>query len=90
MEFPDKNILGILFLFRFGPGGVRHDPQRFIGKTVYVPHFNRDTVEFASRERWIKTRDQNTASFSEKHYGGERFGEFSRSHTGLRCLLLAS
>ena len=51
MEFPDKNILGILFLFRFGPGGVRHDPQRFIGKTVYVPHFNRDTVEFASRER---------------------------------------
>ena len=33
------------------PGGVRHDPQRFMGKTVYVPHFNRDTVEFASRER---------------------------------------
>ena len=32
-------------------GGVRHDPQRFMGKTVYVPHFNRDTVEFASRER---------------------------------------
>ena len=32
-------------------GGVRHDPQRFVGKTVYVPHFNRDTVEFASRER---------------------------------------
>ena len=29
----------------------RHDPQRFMGKTVYVPHFNRDTVEFASRER---------------------------------------
>ena len=22
-----------------------------MGKTVYVPHFNRDTVEFASRER---------------------------------------
>ena len=38
----------------------------------------------------MKTRDQNTAFFSEKHYGGERFGEFSRSHTGLRCLLLAS
>ena len=34
--------------------------------------------------------DQNSASFSEKHYGGERFGEFSRSHTDLRCLLLAS
>ena len=32
-------------------GGVRHDPQRFVGKTVYVPHFNRDTVEFASRQR---------------------------------------
>ena len=33
------------------PDGVRHDPQRFIGKSVAVPHFNRDTVEFASRER---------------------------------------
>ena len=33
------------------PGGVRHDPQRFMGKTVTVPHFNRDTVEFASRKR---------------------------------------
>ena len=32
-------------------GVVRHDPQRFVGKTVYVPHFNRDTVEFASRQR---------------------------------------
>ena len=32
-------------------GGERHDPQRFMGKTVYVPHFNRDTIEFASRER---------------------------------------
>ena len=30
---------------------MRHDPQRFMGKTVYVPYFNRDTVEFASRER---------------------------------------
>ena len=36
---------------RLLPGGVRHDPQRFMGKTVYVPHFNRDTVEFASRVR---------------------------------------
>ena len=34
-----------------GSGGVRHDPQRFMGKTVYAPHFNRYTVEFASRER---------------------------------------
>ena len=33
------------------PGGVRHDPQRFMGKTVTAPHFNRDTVEFASRKR---------------------------------------
>ena len=30
---------------------MRHDSQRFMGKTVYVPHFNRDTVEFASLER---------------------------------------
>ena len=30
---------------------MRHDPQRFMGKTVTVPHFNRDTVEFASRKR---------------------------------------
>ena len=37
--------------YRQIPGGVRHDPQRFMGKTVTVPHFNRDTVEFASRGR---------------------------------------
>ena len=30
---------------------MRHDPQRFMGEIVAVPHFNRDTVEFASRER---------------------------------------
>ena len=30
---------------------MRHDPQRFMGKTVTVPHFNRDMVEFASRKR---------------------------------------
>ena len=35
---------------QFPAGGVRHDPQRFMGKTVAVPHFNRDTVEFASRK----------------------------------------
>ena len=35
----------------FDPGGVRHDPQRFMGKTVTVPHFNCDTLEFASRKR---------------------------------------
>ena len=62
-----------------------------MSKTFYVPHFNRDTIEYASRERdKSKTRDQNTASFSEKHLGRERFGEFSRSHSGLRCLLFAS
>ena len=33
------------------PGGVRHDPQRYMGKTVNVPHFNPDTVEYAPRER---------------------------------------
>ena len=38
--------------YLFCPGGVRHDPQRFMAKTVYVPHFNRDrAVEFASRDR---------------------------------------
>ena len=31
-------------------GGVRYEPQRFMGETVYGPHFNRNTVEFASRE----------------------------------------
>ena len=30
---------------------MRHDSQRFMGKTVTVHHFNRDTVEFASRKR---------------------------------------
>ena len=38
------------------PGGVRHDPQRFMGKTVNVPHFNRDTVEFASRKEMNQTQ----------------------------------
>ena len=74
----------------FNACGVRHDPQRSMGKTVYVPHFNRDTVEFASRERYgSKPEIKILLPFSEKHYGGERFGEFSRSHTALRCLLLA-
>ena len=30
---------------------MRHDPQRYMGKTFTVPHFNRDMVEFASRKR---------------------------------------
>ena len=31
-------------------GGVRHEPQRLMGETFYGPHFNRNTVEFASCE----------------------------------------
>ena len=42
----DKLLVKVLFA-----GGVRHDPQRFMRKIVNVPHFNRDTVEYASRER---------------------------------------
>ena len=33
------------------PGGVRHDPHRFMGKIVAVRHFNHETVDFASCER---------------------------------------
>ena len=47
----DQKVIYMARNFNHRPGGVRHDPQRFMGKTVYVPHFNRDTVEFASRER---------------------------------------
>ena len=60
---------GYTFLSSCNTGGVRHDPQRFVGKTVTVPHFNRDTVEFASRIKrdesnpGIKTR---TASITEE------------------------
>ena len=73
------------------PGGVRHDPQRFMGKSVTVPHFSRDTVEFASRKRDKSNPGIKTLlPFLKKHYGRERFGEFSRSQSGLGCLLLAS
>ena len=66
-------------------------PTKFMGKTVTVPHFNSDTVEFASRKRdESNPRIQTLLPFLKKHYGRERFGEFSRSHSGLRCLLLAS
>ena len=60
-------------------GGERHDPQTFMGKTVYVPHFNRNTVEFASRERDESKPGIKTPPpfMSEKHYGREQFGEFS-------------
>ena len=35
---------------------MRHDPQRFMGKIVAVLHFNRDTVEFASRREMNRTQ----------------------------------
>ena len=71
---------------------MRQDPQSFMSKTDYVPLFNRDTFEYAPRERdESNSRDlKNTASFCKKHYGRERFGEFSRSQSGFRCLLFAS
>ena len=51
-KFPESLVEWIAPIdYLFSPGCVRHDPQRFMGKTVYVPHFNRDAVEFASRER---------------------------------------
>ena len=41
----------LLMTYLILSGGVRHDPQRFMGKTVTLPHFNLDTDEFASRKR---------------------------------------
>ena len=73
------------------PGGVRHDPQRVMGKTVYVSHFNRDTVEFASRERdGSKPGIKILLPFLKNVREKSDLENFSRSHTGLRCLLLAS
>ena len=40
-----------MLFYHAGGVRVRHDPQRFMDKTVNVPHFNRETVEYASRER---------------------------------------
>ena len=51
VRFQNIACVGVLEKYCWTPGGVRHDPQRFMGKPVTVPHFNRDTVEFASRER---------------------------------------
>ena len=45
-----------MFSYRLKAGGVRHDPKRFIGKTVHVPHFNRDTIECISWERWSESK----------------------------------
>ena len=56
---------------------MRHDPQRFVGKTVRVPHFNPDTVEYPSRERdESKPGIKTLLPFLKKHYGRERIGEF--------------
>ena len=55
-----------------------------MGKIVAVLYFNRDTVEFASLREINQTQGIKTLlpflSFSEKHYGREPFGGFSRSH----------
>ena len=73
------------------PGGVRHDPQLgFIGKTVLltVSHFNRGTVEREMNQtQGSKHYFLFWKSLRKRNYGRERFGEFSRSHSGLRCLL---
>ena len=76
----------IIQLYCFDAGGVRHDPQRFMGKTVTEPHFNRDTVEFASRKRVAcsRLRDSGERSSSkkkcEKRAGaGESFARFNMS-----------
>ena len=62
----DKLLVKVLFA-----GGVRHDPQRFMRKTVNVPHFNRDTVKYASRERDNQNPKSKYCflfnSFSEKY-----------------------
>ena len=47
-----------------GSGGVRHDPQRFMGKIVAVLYFNRDTVEFASLREINQTQGSKHVSFS--------------------------
>ena len=59
---------------RLDAGGVRHDPQRFIGKTVNVAHFNRVMVKYASRETdeskpGIKTRLSFLTNISEIFQG---------------------
>ena len=38
-----------MLFYHAGGVRVRHDPPRFMDKTVNVPHFNRETVEYASR-----------------------------------------
>ena len=43
-----------------------------------------------SSSHLVREMNQTQGSKHCFHYGRERFGEFSRSHSGLRCLLLAS
>ena len=83
-KFPDLTFVLYIYSYSFNETGTRHKQWAWVtsGKTVYVPHFNRDTV--ASRERDESTPGIKTLlPFLEKLYGGERFGEFSRSHLGL-------
>ena len=66
------------------PGGVRHDPQRFMGKTVTAPHFNRDTVEFTSRKRHESNPGIKTLLPFPKNITGERdFENFQDLIVGL-------
>ena len=61
-------VLGTLYV---GSEGVRHDPQRFMGRNVTVAHFNPDTISYTSPGSIYsesKHGNQNTASFSEKRY----------------------
>ena len=53
-------------------GGVRHDPQRFMGKIVTMLHFNRDAVEFASHER-------NVGRFANESFRQRSFRKRLRS-----------
>ena len=77
--------------YLFSPGGVRHDPQRFMGKTVYVPYFNRDAVEFASRERDESNPGIKTLlPFLKKKKKIRQDRDLENFYTGLICLLLAS
>ena len=55
----------MIIVVRHATDSVRQYPQRFMGKAVGVPQSLHGRVRI-SWERWIKSRDQNTASFFEK------------------------
>ena len=66
---------------------MRHDPQRFMGKTVAVPHFgNRDTVGFASRVRDESNPGIKTLPPFLKKDAERAIWRISRFHGGLGCL----